>query len=205
MTICMVCETNLSSCQGVGTGNDFYGWEFYKDVKVAWGSVVTEDNVWETPAPTKMFWRPDKLVVEYQLTSPYLSGEYEGWCSDWQEGASQGASHWVDLEQDDCWLHCDLDPACFQAVYEVRSDNSSHPRRCWIGLNKMTELPNPSKPGVNDTCYAKHLNIQPVSIWEEKFISLTDVVTTTIMSDRPVTLQISGQSFDVSSEFSRNN
>ena len=62
----------------------------------------------------------------------------------------------------------------------------------------MTELPNPSRPGGNDTCYAKNLNIQPVFIREEKFISLTDVVTTTIMSDRPVTLQISGQSFDVS-------
>ena len=104
----------------------------------------------------------------------------------------------MDLEQEDCWLHCDLDPACFQAVYQVRTDTSSHPRRCWIGLNKMTELPNPSKPGANDTCYAKHLDIQPVYIKEEKFISLTDVMTTTIMSDRPVTLQLSGQSFDVS-------
>ena len=126
----------------------------------------------------------------------------EGWCSNWEEGASQGPSHWVDLEQEDCWLHCDQDPACFQAVYEVRSDNSSdsHPRRCWIGLNKMTELPNPSRPGGNDTCYAKHFHIEPLYIREEKFISLTDVVTTRMMSDRPVTLRISGQSFDVSCE-----
>ena len=51
--------------------------------------------------------------------SPFLSGEYEGWCSQWQEGSSQGASHWVDLEREDCWLHCDLDTACFQAVYEA--------------------------------------------------------------------------------------
>ena len=90
------------------------------------------------------------------------------------------------------------DPAGLHSGPEVLSDNSSHPTRCWIGLNKMTELPNPSRPGKNDTCYAKHLNIQPVYIREEKFISLTDVVTTTIMSDRPVTLQIAGQSFDVS-------
>ena len=90
------------------------------------------------------------------------------------------------------------DPAGLHSGPEVLSDNSSHPTRCWVGLNKMTELPNPSRPGKNDTCYAKHLNIQPVYIREEKFISLTDVVTTTIMSDRPVTLQIAGQSFDVS-------
>ena len=37
-------------------------------MKVAWGSVLTDDNVWETPAPTRMFWRPDKLTVEYDLT-----------------------------------------------------------------------------------------------------------------------------------------
>ena len=164
---------------------------------VAWGSVVTEDNVWETPSPTKMFWRPDMMTVEYDLTSPFLSGEYDGWCSNWQEGSSQGDSHWVDLEKEDCWLHCDQDLACFQAVYEVRQDNSSHPKRGWTGLNKMTELPRPSRPGTNETCYAKHQDIKPVSIREEKFISRTDVVTSTIMSDRPVTLLISGQSFDV--------
>ena len=171
-------------------------------MKVAWGTVVTEDNVWETPAPSRMFWRPDKLTVEYDLTNPFLSGEYDGWCRDWQEGSSHNVSHWVDLDKEDCWRHCDRDPVCFQAVYEVLSDNSSHPTRCWIGLNKMTELPNPSRPGVNDTCFAKHLDIEPVYIREEKFISLTDVVTTSIMSDRPVTLQISGQSFDVSLQFS---
>ena len=166
-------------------------------MKVAWGTVVTEEHVWETPAPSRMFWRPDRLMVEYDLTSPFLSGQWEGWCSHWQEGSSQGASHWEDLEQEDCWLHCDLDPVCFQAVYEVRSDNSS---QCWTGLNKMTELPNPSRPGGNDTCYAKHFPIEPVYIREEKFISLTDVVTTRMMSDRPVTLRIAGQSFDVSCE-----
>ena len=29
----------------MGTGNDFYGWEFYKDVQVAWGSIVTPEQV----------------------------------------------------------------------------------------------------------------------------------------------------------------
>ena len=189
--------TGIVYHEGVGTGNDFYGWEFYKDVKVAWGTIVTENHVWETPSPSRMFWGPDKLIVEYELTSPYLSGEYDGWCSDWQEGSSDGVSHWVDLDMEDCWLHCQLDSACFQAVYEVRNDNSSHPTRCWIGLNKMTDLPNPSRPGSNDTCYAKPFNIEPVYIREQKFISSTDVVTTFMMSDKPVTLRISGQSFQV--------
>ena len=39
----------------------------YKDVQVAWGSVVTEEVTWETPSPSHMYWGPDKLVVEYEL------------------------------------------------------------------------------------------------------------------------------------------
>ena len=56
-------------------------------MKVAWGSVVTEEHVWETPAPSRMFWRPDRLTLEYELTSPFLSGEYEG-------DISRPVSHW---------------------------------------------------------------------------------------------------------------
>ena len=71
------CTNNIKR-QGVGTGNDFYGWEFYKDVKVdkfkirnqekfllpkaAWGSVETPEWTWENPAPSKMYWRPDKVM-----------------------------------------------------------------------------------------------------------------------------------------------
>ena len=58
--------------QGVGTGNDFYGWEFYKDVKAAWGSIITPEMKWENPAPSHMYWSPDKMRVEYILESPYL-------------------------------------------------------------------------------------------------------------------------------------
>ena len=64
--------TGITYYEGVGTGNDFYGWEFHRDVKVAFGSIISEDFRWESPAPTKMFWRPDKMIMEYELTSPYF-------------------------------------------------------------------------------------------------------------------------------------
>ena len=60
----------------MGTGNDFYGWEFHKHTKIAYGTIVTDEMRWENPAPTRMFWRPDKMVVEYELTSPYIQGIY---------------------------------------------------------------------------------------------------------------------------------
>ena len=59
----------------MGTGNDFYGWEFHKHTKIAYGTIVTDEMRWENPAPTRMFWRPDKMIVEYDLTSPYLQGK----------------------------------------------------------------------------------------------------------------------------------
>ena len=39
--------------KGVGTGNDFYGWEFHKYTKIAYGTIVTEEVRWENPAPTR--------------------------------------------------------------------------------------------------------------------------------------------------------
>ena len=92
-----------------GFGNDFSGWEFYRTTKVAWGTVVADGHRWEHPAPLRQFWRPDKTIVEYELTAP---------------------------------------------------------------------------------------GIAPISIREEKFISATDVVSTLITSSRPVTLEVSGHSFD---------
>ena len=56
-----VSEVDSFLIKGVGTGNDFSGWEFHKFVRVAWGSIITEDNIWTHPKPTKMFWRPDKV------------------------------------------------------------------------------------------------------------------------------------------------
>ena len=50
-----------------GVGNDFSGWEFYKDTRVLYGSVVIGDQVHCHPAPKRMYWRPDRIVCEYEV------------------------------------------------------------------------------------------------------------------------------------------
>ena len=60
--------TGIAYYEGVGTGNDFYGWEFHRETRVAYGSVLSEEGRWETPAPSQMFWRPDRMVVHYELS-----------------------------------------------------------------------------------------------------------------------------------------
>ena len=52
-----------------------------------------------------------------------------------------------------------------------------------------------SCPDCVDKCFAKNLNIVPVRVKEEKFISESDVVSSLITSDQPVQLEISGQSY----------
>ena len=64
--------TGIAYQEEVGTGNDFYGWEFHKYVKVAFGSIISENMRWEHPVPSRMFWRPDKMIMEYELFSPYI-------------------------------------------------------------------------------------------------------------------------------------
>ena len=100
--------TGIAYHEGVGTGNDFYGWEFHRETRVAYGSILSEETRWETPAPSQMFWRPDRMVVQYEL----------------------------------------------------------------------------SKDGET-----------AANIKEEKFISSNDVVSSTITSDRPLKLEVTGQSF----------
>ena len=185
--------TGITFYEGVGTGNDFYGWEFHKNTKVALGTVVTDGIRWETPEPTHMYWRPDKMIVEYELTNPYIAGVFDGYCENWQEGSSNDSdSHWEDLTETECWEHCNADTICYQAVFEVKLGQT----QCWIGLNKMTELPKRQHCGnCLNRCYAKEIQVKPVIIREEKFISSNDVISTTITADRPVSLEIQGQSF----------
>ena len=135
-----------------------------------------------------------QMIVEYNLENPYLEGEYDGWCSDWKQGSTEtDESFWVDLSKEECWLHCEADGSCYQAVYEIGDNGGT---QCWTGTNKMTEIPEGwNRPNTTDVCYAKAVTVQPVYVREEKFISSNDVVTTTIVSDRPVTLEITGRSF----------
>ena len=43
------------------------GWEFYKDTRVLYGTVIVGDKEYIHPAPTRMIWRPDKMICEYEL------------------------------------------------------------------------------------------------------------------------------------------
>ncbi|MFY9254169.1 MAG: hypothetical protein WAO83_11985, partial [Fuerstiella sp.] len=45
-----------------GLGNDFSGWEFYKDTRVLYGSVVIDGKIHRHPVPKKMYWRPDRMI-----------------------------------------------------------------------------------------------------------------------------------------------
>ena len=178
--------------EGVGTGNDG-GWEFYKFTQVAYGSLELEKELIENPRPTRMFWRPDKMVAEYEIKSNGISGTWDGWCENWLGGGS-GEDHWVDIGEEECFARCDQDPLCNQAVHEVNSETGLI--KCWLGLNLMFEEPRSSRCDTcQDRCYGKPHPVTPVNIKEEKFISENDVVATMITSDRPVSLRIRGRSF----------
>jgi hypothetical protein len=60
-------ESELQGTEHTGTGNDYKGWEFYKDTRVLYGSVIIKGEVFRHPAPTLMIWRPDKMICEYEI------------------------------------------------------------------------------------------------------------------------------------------
>ena len=58
-----------------GLGNDFSGWEFYKDTRVLYGSVVIDGKIHRHPVPKKMYWRPDRMICEYEVDGVQLREE----------------------------------------------------------------------------------------------------------------------------------
>ena len=62
-----------------------------------------------------------------------MLGISDGWCSNWNKGSDQGDSFWINLEEDECWKHCQNDPSCFQAVYEIGQNDGG--TQCWIGMH----------------------------------------------------------------------
>ena len=50
-----------------GLGNDFSGWEFYKDTRVLYGSVIVDQKTHRHPIPKSMVWRPDRMICEYDV------------------------------------------------------------------------------------------------------------------------------------------
>ena len=68
-------ESEQEGGEHTGTGNDYLGWEFYKDTRVLHGSVIVDGTTYVHPAPTSMRWRPDRLVCEYELGGVTLREE----------------------------------------------------------------------------------------------------------------------------------
>ena len=68
-------ESGLKGTEHTGTGNDYNGWEFYKDTRVLYGSVVIDGKLFRNPAPTRMIWRPDKMICEYEIEGVLIKEE----------------------------------------------------------------------------------------------------------------------------------
>lgn len=60
-------ESEIQGNENTGTGNDYLSWEFYKDTRVLYGSVVVDGQIYDTPKPKSMRWRPDKIICEYEV------------------------------------------------------------------------------------------------------------------------------------------
>ena len=68
-------ESELPGTEHTGTGNDYNGWEFYKDTRVLYGSVVVNGETHEHPKPVSMRWRPDKMICEYEVAGVRIREE----------------------------------------------------------------------------------------------------------------------------------
>ncbi|MDB4458066.1 hypothetical protein N9133_01685 [Akkermansiaceae bacterium] len=60
-------KSDLNGTENTGIGNDYRGWEFYKDTRVLYGSVIIDGKTYEHPKPKNMRWRPDKIICEYEV------------------------------------------------------------------------------------------------------------------------------------------
>ena len=58
-----------------GIGNDFSGWEFYKDTRVLVGSVIVDGKTHRNPIPVSMKWQPDKMICEYRVGEVHIREE----------------------------------------------------------------------------------------------------------------------------------
>ena len=68
-------DSSGSAHEDTGLGNDFSGWEFYKDTRVMYGTVIVGDKTYRHPVPDRMYWRPDRMVCEYELDGIRLHEE----------------------------------------------------------------------------------------------------------------------------------
>ncbi|MGB2820947.1 MAG: hypothetical protein WBF17_08200, partial [Phycisphaerae bacterium] len=50
-----------------GTGHDKWGWEFWRRTRGAYGRVTVNGTSHAHPRPSKMIWRPDRQVCQYEV------------------------------------------------------------------------------------------------------------------------------------------
>ena len=68
-------DSKISSTENTGKGNDFLNWEFYKDTRVLYGSVIIDGKTYKHPKPISMRWRPDKMICEYEVAGVTIKEE----------------------------------------------------------------------------------------------------------------------------------
>lgn len=137
------------------------------------------------------------MIMEYNLTTPYMSGEFEGgWCPTWAGYTGLGA-----VDRSVCFARCAEDEMCEQAVSE---DSTVYGLQCFHGRNRMAvgsalgaERNFCANAGANcaTACYAKG-RAGAVSIREEKFVSADDAISTIIVTDAPVQILFEGRSYN---------
>jgi hypothetical protein len=50
-----------------GTGHDCWGWDFYRQTKAAYGTVIVDGKKHVHPQATQMLWRPDRQISTYSV------------------------------------------------------------------------------------------------------------------------------------------
>lgn len=52
---------------GTGSGHDGEGWDFYRHVRTAYGTVIVDGRRFVAPPPVQLIWRPDRQVARYEV------------------------------------------------------------------------------------------------------------------------------------------
>ena len=65
-----------------GSGHDQWGWEFWRNTRTAYGSLIIDGERIEHPTPKTLTWRPDKLIAEYDINGVRIREEKFISCDD---------------------------------------------------------------------------------------------------------------------------
>ena len=65
-----------------GSGHDQWGWEFWRNTRTAYGSLIIDGERIGHPTPKTLTWRPDKLIAEYDINGVHIREEKFISCED---------------------------------------------------------------------------------------------------------------------------